>query len=328
MSRLSVRLFGRLSVRCDEQVVCGLNAGKVQELFCYLLLHRDRPHPREALASLLWGDTSTSQSKKYLRQSLWQLQGALTVHHAPLDKRPLRVEAEWVQLNSTSDLLLDVALFEEAFAAVRHVPIQELDAARVQPLSRAADQYQGNLLEGWYQDWCVYERERLQSMYLTMLDKLMGYSELRHEYETGITHGTRILRYDRARECTHQRLMRLYYLLGDRAAALRQYERCVAALDEELSVQPAEGTVALYEDIRLGRLACTPGANFGGHPASAPLVDVLSRLKKLETALADLQQQVRENIGLVGGLLSGQRRPLQQALGGGQATMVRRASNT
>ena len=328
MSRLSVSLFGRLSVRCDEQVVRGLNASKVQELFCYLLLHRDRPHPREALASLLWGDTSTSQSKKYLRQSLWQLQGALTVHHTPADKRPLRVEAEWVQLNSTSELQLDVARFEEAFAAVQHVPIQDLDAARVQALSRAADQYHGDLLEGWYQDWCVYERERLQSMYLAMLDKLMGYSDLHHEYEPAITHGTRILRYDRARECTYQRLMRLYYLAGDRAAALRQYERCVAALKEELGVQPAEGTVALYEDIRLGRLGGALASGVLSNPGDGSLVDVLSRLKKLEAALTELSQQVRENIGHVGGLLASQRRLPQQALSDGEATIVRRVSGT
>ena len=325
MSRLSVRLFGRLSVRRDDQVVCALNPSKVQELFCYLLLHRDRPHPREALASLLWGDTSTSQSKKYLRQSLWQLQAALTMHHAPPDHRLLRVEAEWVQLNSTSELQLDVALFEAAFNAVRHVPIHDLDPARVQSLSRAADQYHGDLLEGWYQDWCVYERERLQNMYLAMLDKLMGYSELHHEYETAITHGTRILRYERARECTYQRLMRLYYLAGDRAAALRQYERCVAALESELGVQPAEGTIALYEDIRSGRLGSALASDVGSNPTNGSLVDVLSRLKKLEAALTDLSQQVRENIGHVGGLLASQRRPPQRALETGQASIVRRA---
>jgi len=328
MSRLSVRLFGRLSVRRDDQAVCGLTPSKVQELFCYLLLHRDRPHPREALASLLWGDTSTSQSKKYLRQSLWQLQAALTAQDAPPDHRLLRVEAEWVQLNSASELQLDVALFEEAFNAVRHVPIHDLDAARMQALSCAVGQYLGDLLEGWYHDWCAYERERLQNMYLAMLDKLMGYGELHQEYETAITHGTQILRYDRARECTHQRLMRLYCLAGDRAAALRQFDRCVAALDSELGVPPAEGTVALYEDVRLGRLGGVSASCVESNPAARSLVDVLSRLKKVEAALADLQQQVRENIGHVGGLLASQRRPPQPAAGAQQATIVRRASGS
>jgi DNA-binding SARP family transcriptional activator len=331
MSRLSVRLFGRLSVCCDEQVVRGLNASKVQELFCYLLLHRDRPHPREALAGLLWGDTSTSQSKKYLRQSLWQLQGALTVHHAPPGKRLLRVEAEWVQLSATADLLLDVALFEEAFVALRHVPTEDLDAVQVQALARAADQYRGDLLEGWYQDWCVYERDRLQSMYLAMLDKLMECSELHHEYETAITHGRRILRYDPARECTHQRLMRLHHLAGDRAGALRQYQRCVAALDEELGVQPAEGTVSLYEQLRTGRLegAVLPSvADGGGAPETGPLIDVLGRLKQLEVTLVHLQRQVHEDIGTLGRLLVSRREPPHRPANARRTVTVRRAGGT
>ena len=33
--------------------------------------------------------------------------------------------------------------------------------------------YRGDLLEGCYQDWCLFERERLQNAYLAMLDKLM-----------------------------------------------------------------------------------------------------------------------------------------------------------
>lgn len=302
MSRLSVRLFGRLSVQADDVVVRGLNASKVQELFCYLLLHRDRPHPREALASLLWGDSPTSQSKKYLRQTLWQLQAALISHSEPPDRRPLRVETEWVQLNSAASLQLDVAAFEEAFAAVRHAAIQDLDASRVHALRRAADLYQGDLLEGWYQDWCLYERERLQNVYLAMLDKLMAYCELHHEYETGLGYGTRILRYDRARECTHQRLMRLHHLAGDRAAALRQYERCAAALDEELGVEPSEHTTQLYEQIRLGRLDPPSGQNEESRApldAEARLPEVLGRLKELRTALADVQRQVQRDIRTV-----------------------------
>jgi hypothetical protein len=67
-------------------------------------------------------------------------------------------------------------------------------------------------------------------MYLVMLDKLMWYCELQKEYETGILCGMRIMCYDRARERTHRRLMRLHCLNSDRTGALRQFEQCAAAL--------------------------------------------------------------------------------------------------
>src|SRR5713101_5226233 len=156
---------------------------------------------------------------------------------------------DWIQLNPGADLWLDVAVLEHAFDLVKKLSGNELDTQHVQILQNVVQLYQGPLLEGWYQDWCLYERERLQGIYLTLLDKLMGFCEAHRDYETGLLFGMRILCYDRVRERTHRRLMRLHYLNGDRAAALRQFEQCAAVLKEELSANPSKGTVELYEKI-------------------------------------------------------------------------------
>ena len=91
-------------------------------------------------------------------------------------------------------------------------------------------------------------------MQLAMLNKLMTYFETIEEYEMGLVYGHRILQFDRAHERTHRRMMRLHYLAGDRTAALRQYDRCTAALDGELSVKPAKWTVSLYNQIKAYQL--------------------------------------------------------------------------
>ena len=259
MSGVEVRLFGRFAVRCGDQVVNGLRPRKVQELLAYLLLERDRPHHREILADLLWSDSPSAGSRKCLRQALWRLQAVLTSQRDPLTARVLLVEHDWVQLHPQADVWLDVAEFEGAFDLVHGVPGQQLDSRCAQLLEDAVHLYRGELLEGWYQDWCVYERERLQQMYLAMLDKLMGYCEAQREYETGLMYGARILRHDPARERTHRRLMRLHCLSGDRTTALRQYQQCVVALEEELGVRPAGRTTVLYEQIRSDQLE-------GSHP--------------------------------------------------------------
>src|SRR5437764_5932585 len=115
MSRLSIQLFGKFCVRRNEQVLEDFDARKVQELFCYLLLHRDHSISRETLASLLWPDTTTVQSKKNPRQALWQLQSALGSQTEPIRDRVLLVEPEWVQLNLEADFWLDVGAFEKAY---------------------------------------------------------------------------------------------------------------------------------------------------------------------------------------------------------------------
>lgn len=300
MDTLRVCLFGRLGIRRDQQMLNGFEAHKVQDLFCYLLLYRDRPHSREALADLLWGEQSMTQSRRYLRKVLWQLQAALDAQVGALENPLLLVETDWVQVNPNADLWLDVAVFEQAFTLVRGVPGRLLDSQCVQELQGAVDLYRGDLLEGCYRDWCIYERERFQHMYLAMLDKLMDYCQARRDYEAGLSYGRRILRYDRARERTHRRLMRLYYLAGDRTAALRHYERCVAALEQDLGVKPTRSTVALYEQIRADRLDTLPvaSAEIGliSVAEDQSLVAALDRLKQLHGVLVDVQYRLRQEI--------------------------------
>lgn len=309
MQKLSVTLFGKFGIRRDGRALSGFDSCKAQELFCYLLLHRERPHSRETLAGLLWGDIPTSQSKKYLRQALWQLQTALECSAESDEDRVLLVENEWVHVNSRACPWLDVAVFEQAFALSQGLPGERLDAQAAQALEVAVRLYEADLLEGWYQDWCLYERERLQNIYLAMLDKLMSYCETQRSYELGLIYGAHIIRYDRARERTHRQMMRLQYLAGDRTSALRQYERCVAALDEELGVKPDKSTQALYEQIRLDKLSDKAASEIeietGADPAPASLPEFLNRLKHLRAVLTDIQRQIQQDIRAVELTLNG-----------------------
>ncbi|MGZ6364921.1 MAG: AfsR/SARP family transcriptional regulator [Ktedonobacteraceae bacterium] len=303
MVKLRIQLFGKFSIRRKEKNLDGFDARKIQELFCYLLLHRDHSLPRETLASILWLETTTTQSKKNLRQALWQLQSALGSQNEPANDRLLLVDQDWVQLNSEADLWLDVAEFEQVFNLVQKTPGQDIDSTTAQLLEETVQLYQGPLLEGWYQDWCLLERERLQSMYLAMLDKLMIFSEVHYDYETGLLYGMRIMCYDRARERTHRRMMRLYYLLGDRAEALRQYERCAAALDEELGINPSKSTQALYKQIQADQLeepSPTPIQVDTPPEVPAPqLLEILGRLAQVQRSLTELQNQVQQSIQMV-----------------------------
>ena len=137
-----------------------------------------------------------------------------------------------------------------------------------------------------------------------MLDKLMYYAEACKEFETGIIYGTRILVFDRASEHTHRQLMRLKYLSGNRTGALRQYESCTAALDEELSVKPAQSTSALFEQIRADKLQDpphTPGTAAGVDREATVFVlpELLTRLKQVQELLADVQNVVQVDIQAV-----------------------------
>lgn len=295
--RASFTMLGKFGAMNGDADIPGLKGRKVQELMCYLLLFRAKPHRREILADALWGGISTAQSKKYLRQALWQLHAVLGGQH--LSPNPLLVDPDWIQINERANLWLDVAEVETAFEATRGRPGDELAPDLAARLDHAIALYRGELLEGWYQDWCVFERERLRAMYLTMVEKMLGYHERHLQFDDGLLCGERILRQDRAHERTHWRLMRLHYLAGDRTAAMRQYEACVTALREELDVAPSERTSTLYERIRAGEgMEPAPRApSVPGGPADpraiAPGEPPRGATEPLEQALATLARAGR-----------------------------------
>lgn len=298
MPRLNVHLFGKFQAHRGDEVIKGLDIRKVQELLCYLLLNRNHAYPRETLAGLLWSDTSAAQAKKCMRQTLWRMQAALRVRNDLDDEQPIVVTSDWVQIKTTTDLWLDVAELERTFDHVKGRRGEELDPHTAQLVRNCVQLYQGDLLEGWYQDWCIYERERLQTMYIAMLEKLMAYCEAQGEYEGGLTYGPLILRCDRAHERTHRRLMSLHYLAGDRAAALRQYQRCADMLQEELGAHPSQRTMTLYQQIQADHLepeAIGRAAPLPGQPDTS-LDGALARLKQLCYRLTDLERQIEAEV--------------------------------
>ncbi len=298
MAAIQIHLFGKLRIYDGNKHPRGLEASKAQELLCYLLLNRHRSHSRETLTATLCGDTAANASKKSIRQALWQLQSMF--NNFPQRLPLLVVDGEWIQVDTKADLWLDVALFEEAWALVQGVPGEHLDPHRATILKSALVLYEADLLETWYQEWCLFDRERLLALYLGMLDKLMSYGEVHGEYEQAIEYGMLVLRHDRAREHTHRQMMRIYSLAGDRTAALRQYQRCVAALQEELGVSVARSTENLYRQIEGDHVdAVSPALRTQNRSSDEPQSNVAalqSRLEHYRAALLQVQRNVDDDL--------------------------------
>jgi len=154
----------------------------------------------------------------------------------------------WDEFQATG-ARLDVETFENAAAGCKGIAEQDLTGDQALQLEQAHTLYQGDLLEGVYDDWCLIDRERLWLLHLDILKKLMVFHSLHGNYERALAYGQQILRQDATREGVHRHLMWLYWQAGDRGAALAQYKRCVQLLQEELGVAPMAQTTQLYQAI-------------------------------------------------------------------------------
>lgn len=234
MPALHIQLFGSVNVAHRGAPRDARPIHTVQSLLAWLLLHRRKKlHAREELAAVFWGDQSDARARSCLNTALWRLRQVLEPAGVPRGTY-LISDSGAVGFNGESDYWLDVAAFEEG-------------------VERGAEDaiscYTGDLLEGFYDDWVLRERERLRMLYLECLGKLLRRHSEAGALERALCCGEQILALDPLREDIHRELIRLHLRSGQRALALQQYKRCHAALERELGVPPMEETQALCASL-------------------------------------------------------------------------------
>ena len=165
MRELKLGLLGGFRLeRADGQPV-PVPTKKAKALLAYLALHGREPQPRAKLAHLLWEDSDEGQARESLRQALKLLRQALS---------PACVSALIAQG--------DAVVFESAALDIDVVDFHRLiETNRPQQLGSAAEQYRGQLLEGFdleapeFENWLATERQRLNEKALAALEKLLAH---------------------------------------------------------------------------------------------------------------------------------------------------------
>jgi DNA-binding SARP family transcriptional activator len=218
---------------------------KAQALLIYLALEPGL-HERDALAGLLWSDQPAVKARANLRTALSRLRASLGDNY-------LQISPRAIGFDLGPDIWVDAVAFERGIAAASLADQREALAL-----------YQGDFLAqfavrkaGLFEEWSLFRRERLRGLALDALYRLAKASLTTADYNQATADLRRLLTLDPWREAAHRALMRSLAASGDRAAALAQFERCRQTLWDELGVEPAPATAALYEQIKAGELAPT-----------------------------------------------------------------------
>ena len=246
---LKVRLLGRCALESESTIQHDLSCAKARELLGYLVCHRNRDLPREVVIGTLWGDMQEEQGKRALRQTLWQLQSALGPFQITASRPLIEADGEWLRLNSTSGVWLDIERFEGLEKLTRLQKGEPVPADHLGNLREGVTLYRGQLLEGCFSDWCVVPRNMLQQKYLKMLSRLMFQQRRSNDLEGAMATALRLLEEEPASGQAHGMIMVLHYRDGDRTSALRQFQRYKQIMLDEFNVPPAKALVDLYKRI-------------------------------------------------------------------------------
>lgn len=289
MARLGISLLGPMLVTRDGRPFIGFEYDKVRALLAWLALEADRPHRREALAGLLWPEQPEKAARDGLRNALTTLRRAIGDDTA--DPPYLFITREAIQFNAGSDHLLDAAEFNHLIDQTTRHRHRHPGACHVCAGWRreAADLYRGPLLAQFslpdsaeFESWLLARREEMHRAALDAFERLADYHLWRADYDAARYFAGRQLAYESWHEPAHRQAMLALAWKGERGAALKQYQACARALDEELGVTPEGETRLLFEQIRDG----PPPRQRRAAPAVAPPAPLIGRERDL-ALLAD-----------------------------------------
>jgi predicted ATPase/DNA-binding SARP family transcriptional activator len=232
--QIRVYLLGRFRIERETETI-QLSTRKTESLLAFLVLNPEN-HAREKLAALFWGDASDTEARNSLRNSL-------AVLNKKLGHDLLVVNRQSVQVDPEYPLWVDALEFETQASSFFSNPVYDSHAVDL-------ELYQNDLLIDFYDDWVFTHREHYRSMFLRTLLQMTQQLRSQSEYEQAIQLARKALTFDQVNERAYQHLMFCHMALGDRNAALKQYEECVHVLNEELGVEPSTPTVALSEWIK------------------------------------------------------------------------------
>jgi DNA-binding SARP family transcriptional activator len=249
MNSLRISLFGDMRIAHDNGSVMANVTRTTQALLAYLLLQPHRPQPRDVLADVFWGDRSQERARNCLNTALWRLRRILEPAGTPDGTYLLTTPAGDISFNWQSEHWLDVAVFESEVRQILVKPIAGLKPEDVHHFEEALQLYTGDLLEGFYDDWAIRERERLRQLYVSGLNHLMRLYQQQGEFDKALASGLKLLDLDPLREEIHRSVMRLYCDGGQRTLAVRQYAVCRDLLQQELGIQPMAETQSLYAQL-------------------------------------------------------------------------------
>ena len=217
------RLYGPAgSVRLERRTAAVL---------AYLALEGETVKYR--LAGWLWADSPETTARNNMRQLLRRLRSS-----------------------AGRDLI-------EGEDRIRLAADLEVDAAQMQAFAFSSDaralDFRGDLLEGLefddcpeFEEWLHGTRAGLVASHRSVASAESERFEQSGELTLALRFANLCVNLEALSEEAHRRVMRLHYLLGDRAAALAAFEQCRDVLRRELDVEPLPETLALAQEIERG----------------------------------------------------------------------------
>lgn len=220
MALARVRLLDRFYLECDDGPL--VLPAALERLVAFLALRG--PSRRCVVAGTLWPAVPEDHALASLRTSIWRMNRLA----------PGLLTATDGSVAVTDEASVDSRDQEEFATGLLRGQVD--DDGVVDGLSVL---WGGDLLPGWYDDWVIFERERLQQLRLHALERAAAVLLRRRKVDLALQTALEAVRAEPLRETSNAVLISVYLAEGNVVDALRQYDAFRSLLGMELGMAPS-----------------------------------------------------------------------------------------
>jgi len=214
--------------------------------FAYLMTERTRPVSRDELADVLWPDGPPPAQGVALSAVVSKLRALLM--EAAVDRHAIGAVDGCYRIELPARTWIDTEAAHRAVHEAEGALRSGSHAAAYAPAAVAAAILRRPFLPGGEGRWAERRRDALRQLLVRALDVLAEVHAENREPALALRVAEQAIALEPYRESGYRRLIRLHHRAGDRAEALRVYERCRRLLAEELGTGPSPETEAVLAE--------------------------------------------------------------------------------
>ena len=288
---LRITLAGRVEMDAAGEPVDTNRLGSLGRLaLAYLVTERARPVPRDELADVLWGEDLPRTWETSVRVVVSKLRAVLA--DAGLEpSEALVTHAGCYQLRLPAGAIVDV---EEAASSLQRASALLAGGGSAGEARAAAETTAAiaarHFLPGAAGEWVARRQAELGDLRARALEVVSEAAAAQGEWPAAILAAEEAVALEPLRESAYLRLLSAHAGAGNRAEALRAYERARVLLVEELGMDPSPPLQAAYLALLVDEpLAADPSPAAAARPAPAlpaPLTSFVGRAG----AIAEVQR--------------------------------------
>jgi len=238
--RMIIKSFGKAQVHLSKKLVTNSDwQTQVSQDMFFLFLAHPEGLTKEQVGLFFWPEATPDEFKLRFKNTLYRLRRAV-------GRQAILLVEDYYQFNWSLDYEYDVETFT---ASIEKAESAQETQQKITHYKKAVECYKGEFLSEIEKIWVMIDRQTYYRLYLDAVMHLASIYMKRKAYKSALRYTYQALSEDACLENAHRLAMRINAATGNRAAIVRQYERCRAALTKEINAPPSNQTRELYETL-------------------------------------------------------------------------------